>query len=171
MTDTTNTTAHTDTVEAAPSVPDLPRVAIWTDGGCRPNPGIGGWAVLMQAANGNEKTLSGGAARTTNNKMEMTAAIEALETLSRPFAVTLYTDSEYLFLTMKDRLARWRRNGWRTAKGRPVENVDLWQRLATAAERHQVEWVWMRGHAGDPMNERVDRLATEARDKAARFHV
>jgi ribonuclease HI len=164
MTDiNTNTTAG-----AVPSVPDHPRVFIWTDGGCRPNPGVGGWAVLMQAANGNEKMLSGGDPRTNNNKMEMTAAIEALEALTRSFAVTLFTDSEYLFLGMTGRVEGWRRAGWRTAKNKPAENVGLWERLIAATECHRVQWVLTRGHAGDPMNERVDRLAIEACEMAAR---
>jgi len=168
MTNTTNTAALAATDSSHPVLlPALDRVSLWTDGGCRPNPGVGGWAVVMRAANGREKTLSGAEVHTTNNRMEMMAAIQGLEALSRPFAVTLHTDSEYLFLTMKDRLARWRRNGWRTAKGKPVENVDLWERLAAAAERHHVDWRWTRGHAGDPMNERVDELATAAREREA----
>jgi ribonuclease HI len=122
----------------------------------------------MRAANGREKTLSGTEARTTNNRMELMAAIQGLEALSRPLAVTLHTDSEYVFLGITSRLPGWRHDGWRTAKGKPVENVDLWTRLTTAAARHQVDWRWTRGHAGDPMNERVDRLATEAREREAR---
>jgi ribonuclease HI len=169
MTNTTDTTALAAEDPSLPvHLPALDRVSLWTDGGCRPNPGVGGWAVVMRAANGREKFLSGAEAHTTNNRMELMAAIQGLEALSRPFAVTLHTDSEYLFLTMKDRLARWRRNGWRTAKGKSVENVDLWERLIAAAARHQVDWRWTRGHVGDPMNERVDQLATVAREGKVR---
>lgn len=164
----TDTVPNTAQVAALPG-PALDHVSIWTDGGCRPNPGIGGWVAIMQAANGNEKVLSGGEPTTTNNRMEMMAAIRGLEALSRSFAVTLHTDSEYVFLGMKERVDGWRRSGWRTAKGRPVENRDLWERLTTAAARHHVEWGWTRGHAADAMNQRVDRLARAARERQARL--
>ncbi len=148
---------------------DLPDnvVQIWTDGGCKPNPGPGGWAAIMRYK-GVEKTFSGGEAETTNNRMELTAAAAALEALTRPCRVVLHTDSEYL----KNGITRWHtgwvRKNWRSSTGDPVKNMDLWQRILAAAKPHEVEWRWVRGHAGDPMNERADALATEARDAAAR---
>ena len=140
-------------------------VEIWTDGGCKPNPGPGGWAAILRFA-GVEKELSGAEAKTTNNRMELTAACAALETLKRPCRVVLHTDSEYV----KNGITRWhtgwvRRNG-RNAAGDPVANMDLWQRLLAAEKQHQVDWKWVRGHAGDPMNERADVLATRAREAA-----
>ena len=138
-------------------------VEIWTDGGCKPNPGPGGWAAILRFA-GVEKELSGAEAKTTNNRMELTAACAALETLKRPCRVVLHTDSEYV----KNGITRWHtgwvRRNWRNAAGDPVANMDLWQRLLAAEKQHQVEWKWVRGHAGDPMNERADVLATRARD-------
>lgn len=137
-------------------------VEIWTDGGCKPNPGPGGWAALLRFR-GRERELSGGERETTNNRMELTAAAAALEALTRPCAVVLYTDSEYV----KNGITRWHtgwvRRNWRNAAGDPVANMDLWQRLLAAEKPHRVEWKWVRGHAGNEMNERVDRLATEAR--------
>ena len=137
-------------------------VEIWTDGGCKPNPGPGGWAAILRFA-GVEKELSGAEPQTTNNRMELTAACAALETLKRPCRVVLHTDSEYV----KNGITRWHtgwvRRNWRNAAGDPVANMDLWQRLLAAEKQHQVEWKWVRGHAGDPMNERADVLATRAR--------
>ena len=136
------------------------RVSIWTDGACSGNPGPGGWgAVLRYGAR--EKELKGGEAHTTNNRMELTAAIEALESLTRPCAVTLHTDSQYLRGGVTGWLHGWKRNGWRTSDRKPVKNDDLWRRLDAAAARHNVEWRWVRGHAGDETNERADRLARE----------
>ncbi|MBV9247826.1 MAG: ribonuclease HI [Acetobacteraceae bacterium] len=139
-------------------------VEIWTDGGCKPNPGPGGWGAILRFR-GVEKELSGGEPQTTNNRMELTAAAEALEALKRPCGVVLYTDSEYV----KNGITRWHqgwaRKNWRSAAGEPVKNVDLWKRLLAAAARHKVEWHWVRGHAGDVMNERVDELARAARRK------
>ena len=142
-------------------------VEIWTDGGCRPNPGPGGWAAILKYK-GKIRELSGAEADTTNNRMELTAAAEALTALSRPCKVVLHTDSQYL----KDGITRWHtgwvRKNWRTAAGDPVKNMDLWRRILDAAKAHEIEWLWVRGHSGNPMNERVDVLATEAREKLER---
>ncbi len=136
------------------------RVSIWTDGACSGNPGPGGWgAVLRYGAH--QKELKGGEALTTNNRMELTAAIEALESLKRRCGVTLHTDSQYLRGGVTGWLDGWKRNGWRTADRKPVKNEDLWRRLDAAAGRHDVEWLWVKGHAGDEHNERADRLARE----------
>lgn len=136
------------------------RVSIWTDGACSGNPGPGGWgAVLRYGAH--QKELKGGEELTTNNRMELTAAIEALESLRRPCAVALHTDSQYLRGGVTSWLDRWKHNGWRTADRKPVKNEDLWRRLDEAAGRHDVEWLWVKGHAGDEHNERADWLARE----------
>ena len=140
----------------------LPRVEIWTDGGCKPNPGPGGWGVLLRFGDA-ERLLSGGEPATTNNRMELTAAAEALEALSRPCQVRLHTDSEYLKNGVTRWSSGWVRKNWRSATGDPVKNMDLWRRVLEAAKRHEIEWLWVRGHAGDQGNEVVDRLATEAR--------
>lgn len=133
-------------------------VEIHTDGACSGNPGPGGWgAVLSWGAK--EKELSGGEALTTNNRMELTAAIESLESLKRPMTVILWTDSQYLRQGITLWLAGWRARGWRTADKKPVKNQDLWERLDAARLRHRVEWRWLKGHAGDPLNERADELA------------
>jgi ribonuclease HI len=137
-------------------------VEIWTDGGCRPNPGPGGWGAILRFR-GAERELSGGEGATTNNRMELTAAAEALETLTRPCRVVLHTDSEYVRNGITRWHTGWVRRNWRNAAGDPVANMDLWRRLLDAAARHRIEWRWVRGHAGDAMNERADRLATEAR--------
>ena len=137
-------------------------VEIWTDGGCKPNPGPGGWGAVLRFR-GAEREFSGAVATTTNNRMELTAAAAALEALTRPCRVVLHTDSEYV----RNGITRWRegwvRRNWRTAAGDPVANMDLWRRLLQAAAAHDIEWKWVRGHAGDVMNERADRLATAAR--------
>lgn len=138
-------------------------VEIWTDGACRGNPGPGGWGAVLRY-NGHEKRLSGGEPGTTNNRMELMAAIRALESLKRPCRVHLTTDSNYVRQGITEWMPRWRRNGWRTAARKPVANADLWQRLARAAEPHQVRWSWVRGHSGHPENELADRLATAAAD-------
>jgi ribonuclease HI len=138
-------------------------VEIWTDGGCKPNPGPGGWAAILRAK-GHERELSGAEATSTNNRMELTAAAAALEALKRPCKVVLHTDSEYLRNGITRWHAGWVRRNWRNAAGDPVANYDLWQRVLAAAAVHQIEWRWVRGHAGDPMNERADRLATRARE-------
>ena len=137
------------------------RVSIWTDGACSGNPGPGGWGVVLRYG-AYEKELKGGEALTTNNRMELTAAIEPLESLKRACAVSLHTDSQYLRGGVTAWLAGWKRNGWRTAGRKPVKNEDLWRRLDAAAGGHDVEWIWVKGHAGDEHNERADRLAREA---------
>ena len=144
------------------SEPEVPQVEIWTDGGCRPNPGPGGWAALLRFG-GREREISGGEPQTTNNRMELTAAAEALETLTRPCVVALHTDSEYLRNGVTRWSTGWVRRNWRNAAGDPVANMDLWRRVLEAAKRHQVSWHWVRGHAGHVENDRVDRLATAAR--------
>lgn len=134
------------------------RVEIFTDGACSGNPGPGGWGALLRFGD-REKELQGGVEQTTNNRMELTAAIEALNALKRPCRVELYTDSEYLRKGITEWLERWKSNGWRTAGKKQVKNADLWQKLDAAAARHEVSWHWVRGHAGHPENERADRLA------------
>ncbi|MBC7156842.1 MAG: ribonuclease HI [Rhodobacteraceae bacterium] len=135
----------------------------FTDGACSGNPGPGGWGVLLQARDGDrvlrERELSGGEAATTNNRMELHAAIAALESLSRPSTITLVTDSAYVKNGITEWLAAWKRRGWRTASGAPVKNLELWQRLDAARARHKVRWEWVRGHDGHPENERADALA------------
>jgi ribonuclease HI len=149
------------TVTSGPPAGEV--VEIWTDGGCKPNPGPGGWAAILRFR-GVERELSGADPATTNNRMELTAAMMALEALKRPCGVVLHTDSEYL----KNGVTRWHegwvRRNWRNAAGDPVANMDLWRRLLEVAKAHRIEWRWVRGHSGNPMNERVDRLATQARD-------
>lgn len=145
-----------------------PNVTIYTDGGAKPNPGPGGWAALLiydEDGQRVEKELSGGAARTTNNQMEMTAAIEALEALKQPCVVTLYTDSEYLQKGITQWMKNWIKNGWKTANKQPVKNQEYWQRIHAAMQRHEVAWKWVKGHAGHEHNERVDQLATLARKR------
>jgi len=133
-------------------------VIIYTDGGCKGNPGPGGWGVLMMY-NGRERELWGGEPHTTNNRMELMAAIAALEALKRPCRVELYTDSQYLRNGITTWIGGWKARGWKTAQNDPVKNVDLWQRLDEAQRRHKVSWHWVRGHSGHPENERVDGLA------------
>jgi ribonuclease HI len=134
------------------------RVSIWTDGACSGNPGPGGWGAVLRYGD-REKDLSGGEAMTTNNRMELTAAIAALEALSRACPVDLHTDSQYLRGGVTGWMQKWKRNGWRTADKKPVKNEDLWRRLDAAASSHQIAWKWVKGHAGDVMNERADELA------------
>jgi len=131
----------------------MKKVEIFTDGACKGNPGPGGWGALLR------KELSGGEAQTTNNRMELTAAIMALEALTRPCAVDLHTDSQYVRGGVTSWMNGWKRNGWRTADKKPVKNEELWKRLDEAAARHEVRWHWVKGHAGDVMNERADELA------------
>ncbi|KAA3631543.1 MAG: ribonuclease HI [Proteobacteria bacterium] len=138
-------------------------VEIHTDGACRGNPGPGGWGAIL-ALNGAEKEISGAQGDTTNNRMELTAAVEALRALKRPCRVLLYTDSVYVKQGITEWLPRWKRNGWKTAARKPVRNQDLWQALDTEASRHEIEWRWVKGHAGNPGNERADRLANLAID-------
>ena len=136
------------------------RVAIWTDGACSGNPGPGGWGAVL-CYDGHEKELSGGEALTTNNRMELLAAISALEALSRPCPVDLHTDSQYLRGGVTGWINNWKRNGWRTADKKPVKNAELWQRLDAALKPHQVRWHWVKGHAGHDENERADQLARD----------
>lgn len=141
----------------------MPELFAYTDGACSGNPGPGGWGVLLQAVrNGDvakEKCLSGGEAETTNNRMELMAAISALEALDRPSDITLVTDSAYVKGGVTGWIFGWKKNGWKTANRKPVKNVDLWQRLDEAQMRHNVRWEWVKGHAGHPENERADALA------------
>ena len=141
-------------------------VEIYSDGACRGNPGPGGWGALLRAK-GAEKELWGGEALTTNNRMELLAAIRGLEALKRPCRVALRTDSIYVRDGITKWIHGWRRNGWRTAGRKPVKNAELWQELVEAAAPHEVEWHWVRGHAGHPENERADRLACAAADAFA----
>ncbi|HEY8138593.1 MAG TPA: ribonuclease HI [Methylocystis sp.] len=134
------------------------RVKIWTDGACSGNPGPGGYGAILQFGE-REKELSGGEPATTNNRMELMAAIVALEALTRPCAVDLHTDSQYVRNGVTQWLAGWKARGWKTADRKPVKNEELWRRLEEASERHDVAWHWVRGHAGDEMNERADALA------------
>ena len=136
-------------------------VQIWTDGACLGNPGPGGWGALLRW-NGSERELSGSEPDTTNNRMELMAAIQALEALKRPCAVTLTTDSQYVRKGITEWLSNWKRNGWKTAARKPVKNDDLWRRLDVAVARHQVSWAWVKGHSGHPENERADALASAA---------
>ncbi|MCO5092328.1 ribonuclease HI [Bosea sp. (in: a-proteobacteria)] len=133
-------------------------VDVWTDGACSGNPGPGGWGAIL-CYNGVEKELCGGEAQTTNNRMELMAAIAALEALKRPCTVALHTDSQYLRQGITSWIHGWKKNGWKTADRKPVKNAELWQRLEAALGRHKIEWKWVKGHAGDAMNERADALA------------
>ncbi len=143
----------------------MPELFAYTDGACSGNPGPGGWGVLLRAIEGEtilkERNLFGGEADTTNNRMELLAAINALETLDRPSAITIVTDSQYVKNGVTGWIHGWKRNGWRTASKKPVKNAELWQRLDEAQARHQVNWEWVKGHAGHPENERADELARQ----------
>jgi ribonuclease HI len=143
---------------ASPATPT--HVIVHTDGACSGNPGPGGWGVVLEW-NDHVKELKGGEPHTTNNRMELMAAISALEALKRPCSVEVHTDSQYLRSGVTGWLAGWKRNGWRTADKKPVKNIDLWQRLDAAATRHRVSWHWVKGHAGHDLNERADQLARE----------
>ncbi|NYT43003.1 ribonuclease HI [Sphingomonas sp. R-74633] len=140
---------------------ELQHVEIATDGACKGNPGKGGWGVVLRMGS-TEKELSGGEAHTTNNRMEMMAAIQGLKALTRPCRVTLHTDSRYVMDGLTKWIHGWMKNGWKTADKKPVKNADLWQELLAAAKPHRVEWVWVKGHAGHPDNERADKLASDA---------
>ncbi len=140
---------------------ELPEVKIATDGACKGNPGPGGWGAVLRFG-AREKDISGGEADTTNNRMELMAAIRGLQSLTKPCRVTLVTDSVYVRDGITKWVHGWLRNGWRTASKQPVKNADLWQELLTATEPHRIEWKWVKGHAGDPDNERADQLASNA---------
>ena len=141
---------------------DLPRIKMSTDGACKGNPGPGGWGVVLRAANGSERDLSGGEPLTTNTRMELTAAIRGLQALKRPCQVILETDSVYVRDGITKWIHGWRKNGWRTADKKPVKNAELWQELVEACASHTIDWRWVKGHNGDPDNERADKLASDA---------
>lgn len=142
----------------------MSEVTIWTDGACRGNPGPGGWAAILIKGE-HERELTGAEPDTTNNRMELTAAIHALEALKRGCKVRLYTDSEYLQRGITEWLEDWKRRGWRTADKKPVKNLDLWQQIEALAAKHDIEWHWVKAHSGIPENERVDELANRAIDQ------
>ncbi len=144
----------------------MPRIEIFTDGACSGNPGAGGWGAILRYKD-TEKELSGGEAETTNNRMELTAVIEALKALKTRCTITLYTDSRYVMDGINEWMPNWKKNNWKTSnKKSPVKNIDLWQQLDELVSRHEIIWRWVKGHAGHPENERVDRLA---RDESQRF--
>ncbi|WP_461481421.1 ribonuclease HI [Porticoccus sp.] len=142
----------------------MKEVVIYTDGACRGNPGPGGWGALLRYGD-KEKTLHGGEAMTTNNRMELTAAIESLAALTQPCKVILTTDSEYVRQGITSWVANWKKRGWKTAAKKPVKNVDLWQKLEEQVARHDVEWHWVKGHSGHPENELADELANRGIDE------
>ncbi len=146
---------------------DEQAVEIFTDGACKGNPGRGGWGALLQF-NGKERELCGGEAETTNNRMELTAAIRALEALKRPCRVILHTDSKYVQQGISEWVHNWKQRGWKTADKKPVKNEDLWRRLDELASKHHVQWVWVKGHAGHDGNERADQLANKGIEQLAR---
>lgn len=141
----------------------MDHVEIYTDGACRGNPGPGGWGAVM-FYKGHEKDMFGGVSETTNNRMELTAVIEALESLSRECDVKLMTDSKYVLQGMTEWIEGWKKRGWKTANKGAVKNVDLWKRLDAAVKRHKIEWQWVKGHSGNPGNERADQLANRGID-------
>lgn len=145
-------------------------VVIYTDGACKGNPGPGGWGVLLRSAEGAEKELCGGEPETTNNRMEMMAVLQALRALKRPCNVVLHLDSQYVLKGITEWLPGWKAKGWKTASKQPVKNVDLWQQLdeAVTGSGHVIDWRWIKGHAGDPGNERADALANQGVDMALR---
>ena len=146
---------------------ELSKVEIATDGACKGNPGPGGWGVIIRSGT-RERELSGGESLTTNNRMELMAAIEGLNALKRPCRVTLSTDSRYVMDGLTKWIKGWQKNGWKTAAKQPVKNADLWQALLAAAKPHRIEWLWVKGHAGHPDNERADKLASDAAMAASR---
>ncbi len=153
--------------EVRPAAPRLPRpqVLIYTDGACKGNPGPGGWGVWLRSGD-HSKEMFGGEATTTNNRMELTAVIEALVSLKRNCDITLYTDSEYVRNGITTWIHGWKKRGWKTADGKPVKNQELWQRLEALASLHTIDWRWVKGHAGDPGNEKADQLANQGVEQA-----
>lgn len=145
----------------------MKEVLIYTDGACRGNPGPGGWGALLRYGD-HEKTLYGGESDTTNNRMELTAAIEALAALKQPCKVSLTTDSQYVRQGIMSWMANWKKRGWKTADKKPVKNIDLWQKLEREVARHDVEWHWVKGHSGHPENELADQLANRGIDELVR---
>jgi ribonuclease HI len=145
---------------------DVPIVEIFTDGACSPNPGPGGWGAILQYGH-HRREIHGGDPVTTNNRMEIMAAIRGLESLTRPSEVHVHTDSQYLRRGITEWLPQWKRNGWQTKEKKPVKNADLWERLDSAAGAHMVQWFWVKGHAGHPGNERADELACQGAKEAA----
>jgi ribonuclease HI len=143
---------------------ELPEVEIFTDGACKGNPGPGGWGAILRS-NGKERELSGGESPTTNNRMELMAAIEALNALKKPCHVQLWTDSNYVRDGITKWIHGWRRNGWKTADKKPVKNAELWQALVEATEPHRIDWHWVKGHSGHPENDRADALACAEAEK------
>ena len=143
---------------------DLPEVEIFTDGACKGNPGPGGWGAILRS-NGKERELSGGETPTTNNRMELMAAIEALKALKKPCHVQLYTDSNYVRDGITKWIHGWRRNGWKTSDRKPVKNAELWQALVNACAPHRIDWHWVKGHSGHPENDRADALACAEAEK------
>ena len=138
-----------------------PHILVFTDGGCSPNPGTGGWAAIL-ISGAHKKEIKGGEAHSTNNRMELMAAISALEALKKPSTVDLHTDSQYVHRGISEYIHNWKRNGWKTVAKTPVKNDDLWRRLDAAVMRHHVQWLWVKGHAGHEWNERADQLVQEA---------
>jgi ribonuclease HI len=147
-----------------------PVVEIYTDGACSGNPGPGGWGALLKYGSHAREICGGEPSGTTNNRMELMAAIQALEGLKRPMTVRLHTDSSYLRNGITSWLPNWKRNGWKTADKKPVKNADLWQRLEKAVQRHQVQWLWVKGHSGHPGNDRADALANQGMREAVCRH-
>ncbi|WP_342147729.1 ribonuclease HI [Rickettsiella endosymbiont of Aleochara curtula] len=145
-------------------MPKIPKIEIFTDGACRGNPGPGAWAALLRYQ-GKEKTISGTETTTTNNRMELMAAIQALMAVKKPCQISLSTDSQYVQKGITEWLPQWKRRNWLTTNKKPVKNSDLWKELATQAERHQIRWEWVKGHSGHPENDRVDSLANAALDE------
>nr|WP_202984304.1 ribonuclease HI [Snodgrassella sp. ESL0253] len=137
---------------------NMSEVTLYTDGACKGNPGVGGWGAFLQSGRHN-KELFGGEANTTNNRMELTAVIQGLAALKRPCIVNIYTDSQYVKNGMQEWIHNWKARGWKTASKQPVKNVELWQALDAEVNKHQVHWHWVKGHAGDPGNEKADELA------------
>ena len=163
---TTSTTTQSAAAMSEPPVIRRPRVTIYTDGACKGNPGRGGWGAWL-SSDGHEKELYGGERLTTNNRMELTAVIEALASLKRSCEVTIYTDSEYVRKGITEWIHGWKQRGWKTADKKPVKNAELWGRLDALRNLHEVHWRWVRGHTGDPGNERADALANLGCEKAA----